>query len=46
MIRSCDEKRGGKLHEKNYDDRGQRTPQSPVVDDKRNDGETGDMINA
>jgi len=25
MVRSCDEKRGRKLHAKNYDGRGQRT---------------------
>jgi len=25
MVRSCDEKRGRKLHEKNYDSRGQWT---------------------
>jgi len=26
MVRSCDEKRGRKPHEKNYDGWGQRTP--------------------
>jgi len=31
MVRSCDEKRG--LHEKNYDDRGQRTPQSRTTEE-------------
>ena len=31
MVRSCYEKRGRKLHEKNYDGRGQRTPQSKTT---------------
>jgi len=26
MVRLCDKKRGRKIHEKNYDSRGQRTP--------------------
>jgi len=32
MVRSCDEKRGRKLHEKNYDGRGQRTLQSRTAE--------------
>ena len=32
-LRSCDEKRGRKLHEKNYDSRGQRTPQSRTTEE-------------
>ena len=35
MVRSCDEKRGRKLHEKNYDSRGQRTPQSRTTEEAR-----------
>ncbi len=33
MVRSCDEKRGRKLHEMNYDVRGQRTPQSRTTEE-------------
>ena len=39
MVRSCDEKRGRKLDEKNYDGRGQWTPQSRTTEEAmgRND---------
>src|SRR6218665_626580 len=37
MVRSCDEKRGRKLHEKNYDGRGQRTPQSRTTEEGMGD---------
>src|SRR6218665_2460667 len=33
MVWSCDEKRGRKLHEKNYDSRGQWTPQSRTTEE-------------
>ena len=33
MVRPCDEKRGRKLHEKNYDGRGQWTPQSRTTEE-------------
>ena len=33
MVWSCDEKRGRRLHEKNYDSRGQRTPQSRTTEE-------------
>jgi len=33
MVRSCDEKRGRKLHENNYDGRGQRTPQPKTTEE-------------
>ena len=33
MVRSCDEKIGRKLHEKNYDGRGQRTPQTRTTEE-------------
>jgi len=33
MARSCDEERRRKLHEKNYDSRGQRTPQSSTTEE-------------
>jgi len=33
MVRSRDEKRGRKLHENNYDGRGQRTPQSRTTEE-------------
>ena len=34
MILSCDEKRGRKLHEKNYDSTGHRTPQSRTTEEE------------
>jgi len=33
IVRSCDEKGGRKLHEKNYDGRGQWTPQSRTTEE-------------
>ena len=33
MVLLCDKKRGRKLHEKNYDGRGQRTPQSRMTEE-------------
>jgi len=39
MVRSCDKKRGRKLHETNCDGRSQRKPESRTRD-RRSDGET------